>query len=94
MSHRLDKEPTVVTWTAQRKIVVGHHDCNACGVESPSPTQDQLLKVVRERGNGSYLWPGDDWLPPGWAVLRDYGLFCPECVEAVHAALRKRGWKK
>ena len=101
MTHRLEERPTAVTWTERREILIGHDDCAACGAETPSPTQDQLLEIFQEREPARYLWPGcsggEHWLPPGWAVVHgaplDLGLLCPTCVGAVCTALRARGWK-
>ena len=104
MTHRLEEGSTVVTWTERREIIIGHDDCVACGVETPSPTQDQLLEIFQKGVDGyepdRFLWPGrsdSHWQPPGWAVVHgsplDLGLLCQTCVEAVYTALRARGWK-
>lgn len=99
MSHRLEKQAHTVTWSESLAIVVGHHDCNVCGAETPQPTTDVLIehaKRFREnnlRGSGCYLWPASDprdgWQPPGWQFNPD-ALLCPDCVSVKNAALDTR----
>src|ERR1700685_1314079 len=93
MAHRLEEQPRTVSWTTERKALIGYHDCYNCGTETPSPTDDVIVKYLQHcqtnSFSGEYLWPGESWLPSGWTKTSQ-GLLCIACNEAVQTALAAR----
>lgn len=102
---RVGKRVTV-TWTEEQAVDIGHHYCEWCDAETPEPTMDVLVAVVRQfrtEGNrATTVWPSypadpEDpgvFCPPGW--VRDDGdnWLCPLCAHeracAVTAAKQAR----
>lgn len=90
MAHRLEEAPRTVTWSASRDIVIGYRDCQLCGVETPTPTMDQLVAFARECED-LYYWPFPDvyayghpdnrkFAPIGWSHDSGIGNLCPACT--------------
>lgn len=94
--HRLEQEPTVISWTKERKILVGHHDCDGCGQETPHPTHSELLTFAQNNPGATCMWPADlsigpaAWTPTGWESCGKFGLLCPRCIESCKNALNVR----
>lgn len=78
-----------VSYPILSKVAVGYHYCSACEAETPEPTLDALVSHAR-RGDGSVIWPGEGWMPPGWERGLRGGLLCPDCVREVDAVLASR----
>jgi len=47
MSSRLQEGHRTISWTVSRDIVVGYHDCDNCGVETPTPTDAELVEFAK-----------------------------------------------
>ena len=78
----LEDRSREVSWTVSMRVVVGHHECIACTVETPGPSKSELLRFAmsRESFADAFMWPGDDWMPNGWSKGGE-GLLCPECTK-------------
>jgi hypothetical protein len=93
MSCRIGDGARSVSFTTTVSIAIGYQDCHFCGAETPTPSDDVLVKVARdiaaEGAQATTLWPQGGWMPPGWQV-HDSHLTCPGCVAAINAALAER----
>jgi hypothetical protein len=77
-------EHRVVSWTVIKDIGCGHHACQ-CGVVTPRPSDYEVIAFAKAHPGQAFMWPGSDWVPEGWT--RNRGLLCPDCSDAVDAAL-------
>ena len=87
----------VVQWTEtfERSVAICFRKCGGCGVETPDPTREMVLKSAQNATNRNrhFMWPSDDIddgvMPEGWKS-KGSDLYCPECLKAVDAALASR----
>ncbi len=86
MAMRLEENARVITWTNKKSIVVGYHDCDVCGTETPAPTMEEMVEFAKS-GCEHSMWPGEYWGPPGWETSP---LLCPECIAVREAAFDER----
>jgi hypothetical protein len=99
MRPRSDRSPSIeaearkVTWTETLfgEVMVGYRNCDICGLETPEPSDSDVVEFVKTHVN-NFMWPigGDEgWMPNGWEYKGD-GLLCPDCVKAKNDALAAR----
>lgn len=101
-SYRIDDDPRTISISTTVTFTIGHHHCAWCDVETPAPTDSQLIGVARYRIGGcplrpeyklSTIWPGEhdgEFMPEGWGYVTDVGgkvLLCPPCLAAFQASV-------
>ncbi len=89
----LEEGPRTISWTEERTIAVGYHNCDVCGVETPEPTSAQMLEYAQSHNVGGTMWPGSEapgCMPAGWTQDYGTGLICPDCTAAKEAAFATR----
>lgn len=72
-----------------KEYAIGYHNCYACKAETPAPPQAVLDKLALE-GVTSTIWPFEQWHPPGWIEIREWGHICDNCARAVAELLKGR----
>ncbi len=101
MKNYLEDKPRKVSITITVDVTVGHFECDFCGADTPSPTEE----VIRDRalqyatsvaGRGGdllgpgmymYLWPGKQNDDEEWFMPPGWG-YCTEkfaCPECLRA---------
>jgi len=50
----LEDAALTVTFKITWKVTIGHHPCSVCGVDSPPPTDDQLLDFAMDQSAAFY----------------------------------------
>ena len=91
MTHRTE-DPRMISWTVEKEIIVGYHDCGVCRKETPEPSMDRII-VFAQSDRGHFMWPAHDepgCTPTGWRWDGEEGWLCPDCVEAMMKAFTAR----
>lgn len=82
---KIDEAERTVSWGIKASIRVGHNECYVCGLLTPAPTDEELIRVCRAKLTGNdnreamefslgYVWPGEhSWWPRGWRMILDAG---------------------
>jgi hypothetical protein len=89
---RLETDHRTVSWIETRKVIVGYHNCDVCGSETPEPTTEQMIEFAKSN-RGCFMWPDAHEAgcqAVGWTNDYDYGLLCPKYTEVKRTALAER----